>query len=82
MTANEKKTQSLLQEILTESVEALVFLLVIHLITERSFEWWRVVRIAILVGVITALVRRWNPDVHGKIKEGMTFQVGSSLLVS
>lgn len=63
-----------------ETIEALLYIYVILLITDKPINVARVCKLALMVGGIQAIVFLYDEETHTKIKEGMHFTVGSSFL--
>lgn len=65
---------------LREFLEALTYLYVISIVAEKPTPFTRLARLALSVGIVQALVYRFDNQSHSKIKDGMYFTVGSTFL--
>lgn len=72
--------RNVLRTFLRECMEALIAVVVMNLIAEKNTEPWRIFRIAIMVGAITTALKYYSSDTHSKVREGMIFTMGSSLI--
>ena len=65
---------------LRDAAEAAVYIYVILLVTDKPVDFAKIARIASLIGVIQAVLHHLDQGTRDKIREGMTFSLGSSLI--
>lgn len=63
-----------------EAVEAAMYVYVILLVTDKPIDIAKIARIATLVGLIQTAMLHFDQETHAKIREGMTFSLGSSFI--
>ena len=71
---------NLMQKFAEEMTEALVIVLVIHVVADKPMDPWRVARIATTLAIITTGVELYSPTLAEKIKEGVRFTAGASIV--
>lgn len=70
----------LVKKFTEELTEALVIVLVIHVVADKPLEVGRVLRIAITLAMITTAIEEYSPALSEKIKEGVRFTAGASIV--
>jgi hypothetical protein len=63
-----------------EVLEALAIVTVIYMVTDKTFDVAKIIRIALVVACITTVLELYRPEAHSKVKDALLFSFGSSLI--
>ena len=69
-----------IERLIHEVVESFLFIYVLVLVTEKQTPLSKLGKLSVLVGGIQTLLYFYDNETRSKIREGMTFSIGSSFL--
>jgi uncharacterized membrane protein YjjP (DUF1212 family) len=70
----------LFKKYLSEVFEALICVLIIHLVSQYQINLLYIFKISFIVGTITFFIEYYDSDFKNTVKRGMTMSVGSSII--
>jgi carbamoylphosphate synthase large subunit len=70
----------LFKKYLTEVFEALICVLIVHLVSQYQINFPNIVKISFIVGTITFFIEYYDSEFKNTIKRGMTMSVGGSII--
>ena len=70
----------LTQKFAEEMTEALIIVIVIHVVADKPMDPWRILRISTTLAIITTGIELYSPTLAEKIKEGVRFTAGASIV--
>lgn len=63
-----------------ELIEAFLLVLIIHVVADRTIQWQKMLRITLVLAVIITVLELYDPELQQKVKEGVRFSAGSSVV--
>lgn len=82
MTKQTRSRLPFLYKLVREIIEALVIVWLVSIMNDKGMSTVRLLRAAVVIGVVTTLLDYYDADFQSKIKEGLTFSAGSNLIPS
>jgi hypothetical protein len=73
--------EKLVREFLTETLEALAYIYVILIITEKTVEWKLVLKVSVFLGIVQTVLMYVDEEARLKVKDGMKSTIGQSAVM-
>jgi hypothetical protein len=70
----------LFKKYISEVFEALICVLIVHLVSQHTINFPNIVKISFIVGTITFFIEYYDSEFKNTVKRGMTMSVGSSII--